>query len=324
MPSFIDLTGERFDRLLVLERGQDYIQPNGNKQTVWICQCDCGNIKSILAGHIRSGATTSCGCYAKERTIKREVLDLTRKRFGRLIVIKRVADYVSPRGTHYIKWLCKCDCGMLVEINGSSLRYGKSLSCGCYKSERTSSARLIDITGNKYGKLTVIEIHHKTNKHVYWRCVCDCGNETIVTSGNLNNTTSCGCLRESYIASELKKYFIENYNAEKEYKICINPKTNCYLPFDIYIPAGDNPEINGYYIEVNGEHHYKLSSWHKLSAKRNETSPEEEFQYTRKLDRIKRKFACSNGVYIEIDIRKLNDVSKAIEYIEGKIKEQLD
>ena len=37
--------------------------------------------------------------------------DLTGQRFGRLVVIKQVDDYVNPSGTHYAQWLCKCDCG---------------------------------------------------------------------------------------------------------------------------------------------------------------------------------------------------------------------
>ena len=61
MPQFIDLTGERFGRLTVLKRDMS------QKRTVWICKCDCGNTKSVQSTHLRSGATTSCGCYHKER-----------------------------------------------------------------------------------------------------------------------------------------------------------------------------------------------------------------------------------------------------------------
>ena len=61
MSAIIDLTGERFGRLTVIER--DISQ----KRTVWICRCDCGNVKSVQSTHLRSGATTSCGCFQKER-----------------------------------------------------------------------------------------------------------------------------------------------------------------------------------------------------------------------------------------------------------------
>lgn len=56
-----------------------------------------------------------------------------------------------------------------------------------------------DETGNRYGRLTVIERAPVTDKkgRAYWRCVCDCGNERIVVGESLRhgNTKSCGCLR---------------------------------------------------------------------------------------------------------------------------------
>lgn len=55
------MIGKRFGRLVVIER--DFT----SKRTKWICECDCGNIKSIQQCHLKSGATTSCGCYQKEK-----------------------------------------------------------------------------------------------------------------------------------------------------------------------------------------------------------------------------------------------------------------
>ena len=60
MPNFIDLTGQRFGRLTVLEcveRG---------KKTKWLCQCDCGNKTITLVSSLKSGSTKSCGCLHKE------------------------------------------------------------------------------------------------------------------------------------------------------------------------------------------------------------------------------------------------------------------
>lgn len=55
-----------------------------------------------------------------------------------------------------------------------------------------------DIRDKRYGLLTVMHLTHDRNKHgqALWRCVCDCGNEKLVTLGNLTsgNTKSCGCL----------------------------------------------------------------------------------------------------------------------------------
>lgn len=58
----IDLTGKQFGKLTVIERLQSKKYPSGGGQTVYLCACECGNKKSVLAGNLRSGHTTSCGC----------------------------------------------------------------------------------------------------------------------------------------------------------------------------------------------------------------------------------------------------------------------
>ena len=62
--------------------------------------------------------------------------------------------------------------------------------------------RLIDLTGQKFGRLTVLcregtYQRPSGNKEPTWRCVCECGNEVVVQSSNLKkrNTLSCGCLQ---------------------------------------------------------------------------------------------------------------------------------
>lgn len=60
MKEYLDITGQRFGRLVAIERDTT------SKRTRWICKCDCGNVKSIDLTHLKSGATTSCGCYRKE------------------------------------------------------------------------------------------------------------------------------------------------------------------------------------------------------------------------------------------------------------------
>lgn len=56
--------------------------------------------------------------------------------------------------------------------------------------------KLVDRTGQRYGKLVVIEQAGRDKlKKVLWKCKCDCGKEVIVVSGSLTtgNSTSCGC-----------------------------------------------------------------------------------------------------------------------------------
>lgn len=60
----IDLTGKRFGRLTVVKVDEE----KSNRKTYWICQCDCGNIKSIRSDALK--VVQSCGCIKKEQDIK--------------------------------------------------------------------------------------------------------------------------------------------------------------------------------------------------------------------------------------------------------------
>ncbi len=100
--------------------------------------------------------------------------------------------------------------------------------------------RLIDITGQKYGRLTCIEPTGETNKQnsALWLCWCDCGNEVVVCSNSLRrgNTKSCGCLRQEIDRKKpwkhgltmggkrLRLYWI--WSAMKDR--CFNPKNESY------------------------------------------------------------------------------------------------
>ncbi len=54
-----DLVGKRFGRLMTIKRG------NSNKwgRSVFICECDCGAVKSIYGEHLSRGLVKSCGCF---------------------------------------------------------------------------------------------------------------------------------------------------------------------------------------------------------------------------------------------------------------------
>lgn len=69
MSKLIDLTGKKFGRLLVLERCENHIQPNGQIKVQWLCKCDCGKKIKVQGSNIKSGHTVSCGCFDKERKI---------------------------------------------------------------------------------------------------------------------------------------------------------------------------------------------------------------------------------------------------------------
>ena len=71
MGNLIDLTGQRFGRLVVIGRGADYLTSGGHKFARWRCKCDCGNIVLVKSVHLRNGITKSCGCISAELLEKR-------------------------------------------------------------------------------------------------------------------------------------------------------------------------------------------------------------------------------------------------------------
>ena len=58
-----DYSGEKFGRLTVIKR----VENNKYNQVRWLCKCDCGNEKIVLANNLRNGETKSCGCLKKEQ-----------------------------------------------------------------------------------------------------------------------------------------------------------------------------------------------------------------------------------------------------------------
>jgi hypothetical protein len=118
------MIGQRFGRLVV----QGSAESNG-RGVRWRCACDCGALKVVRVVNLRSGNTTSCGCYRREVNISRCTADLVGQRFGRLVVVAWVG---SRNGA---VWRCRCDCGEMHLVSALHLRSGDTTSCGCRRSE---------------------------------------------------------------------------------------------------------------------------------------------------------------------------------------------
>lgn len=95
--------------------------------------------------------------------------------------------------------------------------------------------RRIDLTGKRYGRLTVVEYAGKTNNgKTLWKCNCDCGEIAIIRSDRLKSgeTKSCGCERKEKSAERMT---IHGNSCKRLYKIwrgiinrTSNPKTKVY------------------------------------------------------------------------------------------------
>lgn len=126
-------------------------------------------------------------------------IDLTGQKFHRLQVVQKSEEQSKADA---VLWDCICDCGSKTTATTAQLRSGHKKSCGCLK--RVSHAK--DITGQRFGMLTVMK-RVGTNKHrkALWKCKCDCGKTTVVSSVDLvtGNTKSCGCLGNHFAKRNL-------------------------------------------------------------------------------------------------------------------------
>ena len=213
MAKAIDLTNQRFGKLLVLER--DYEEPkkhSNERQAWWKCKCDSGNIKSFRASVIKKA--TSCGC---EKYLNRQPLTEMQKHNISLGLLN------SPKKKNQIK---------------------------------NSSLNLI---GKRFGKLIVLEqTNIRKNKNVVWKCQCDCGNITYVTTNLLTkgDTKSCGCIK-SFGEEKISQLLRENnifFEREKQFNNCRFPDTNKMARFDFYVN-------NEYIIEFDGKQHFEINNF---------------------------------------------------------------
>lgn len=184
-----DITGQRFGRLTAIKPTPRRSQ---SKNVIWKFLCDCGNIHYASVSNVISGSVKSCGCAKKGLTATR-TKNLVGKRFGRLVVV----ELTEKRSHGHTIWRCKCDCGNEVLVDVCALRSGGTGSCKCYQKEGAAARTIVDLTGQRFGRLVVIELTtERRDGRVVWLCKCDCGKETRVVSSNLigGHTRSCGCL----------------------------------------------------------------------------------------------------------------------------------
>ncbi len=195
----------------------------------------------------------------KERTVTK--YDLAGQKINHLLVLEKTENRDAAGS---IKWLCKCDCGNIVEVSSTRLINGEAKSCGCLSKQALENGRGLNfqnLIGQQFGKLTVLErcedkVFSSNRKSVQWLCQCSCGNKVKVLASNLKNgnSQSCGlCGNNSHgnikIENLLKQANIP-YEREKRFSSC---KDKSYLPFDFYVN-------NKYLIEYDGKQHFQESS----------------------------------------------------------------
>ena len=94
--------------------------------------------------------------------------------------------------------------------------------------------RSVDLTGQKFGRLTVVRFDHKENGRKYYLCQCDCGNFKIVSNHSLKsgNTKSCGCLHKEILIQRNKDNRIHHPENERLLRIWRAMLHRCYKETD--------------------------------------------------------------------------------------------
>ena len=186
--------------------------------------------------------------------------DLTGQRFGRLIV-KEFAYKAKDRHNH---WLCICDCGIMKTIQDSNLYNNLTTSCGCLRKEvsiKHGLNFLIDLTGQQFGELTVLNRAINKGIRICWNCICSGKKEVVVLGWNLTSghTSSCGHI--NYVSKSEKAFLdkLEKLIDEKiERQLCIQTERGRRF-YDGFIKSSNT------LIEVDG------SRWHtNIVAKEND------------------------------------------------------
>lgn len=151
-----------------------------------------------------------------------KMIDLTGQKYGNLYVVKadrQAKDYQTI-------WECKCDCGNTCFVRGYALTSGKTKSCGCAR-HTASQFRFKDLTGERFGYLTVIGFDHKGDDYKsYFKVRCDCGKEIIVQGYQLTSghTKSCGCKKGEMNGEVHKKH---SRSGSRIYRIWCGIKNRC-------------------------------------------------------------------------------------------------
>ena len=227
-----------------------------------------------------------------------KIIDERGKKYNFLTIIDRAQNDISGRA----QWLCQCDCGKMVIVKGSSLRSGKTKSCGCYQKLRTSEATTKDLIGQTIGNFTVLEsiMGTKNGERHKWRCRCNlCGNEeAYIKTDNLRTQESCGCLIESKGSRKIQEILIQNnipFIQEKRFSDLRFEDTGRQARFDFYV----NDE---YVIEYDGRQHFIQGN--------GTYDNEEKFMRTQEHDRIKNEYCAQHNIpIIRIPYTELDNIT---------------
>lgn len=292
-----DLVGQVFGRLYVKLRVQN--DKKGN--SYWLTECDCGNDVVVKGVSLRSKHTSSCGCASGKIVSEKLTKQFNvGERVGYFTIIRQADGYLG-KGAY---WHVVCKCGTEKVVQAEALRNGSIVSCGCYHKEVTRENGLVDLSGKRFGYLTVLTLaDNQLHDELYWTVRCDCGTVKDVSGHSMKsgNTISCGCKKRSVGEMIIDQLLTTNEITFKPEYIFTDllSHRNGYLRYDFAILDVNKQPIR--LIEFDGKQHYEPINYFGGS---------ESFKILKENDELKNQYALSRNIpIVRLPYSKRNNIT---------------
>lgn len=197
----------------------------------------------------------------------------------------------------------------------------------------------IDLTGQKFGRLTVVKRIENKGKSTMWECLCTCGNVTNVSAGNLRkgHTQSCGCLWNDSVPGSNKFDCIYD-SSSRLYKIWTHMKERCLKPYsndykhygargisicgewensfedfaDWAIQNGYNDSLTIDRIDVNGNYTPENCRWVNMKVQENNKTDNRVLEF-RGVSKTMSQWSDYTGISVATIYARLNKLGWSVE-----------
>ena len=241
-----------------------------------------------------------CGCASREFVSEKLTKPFNAgEQIGYFTIIKQANGYLG-KGAY---WHVVCKCGTEKIVQAEALRNGAIISCGCYHKEVSREKNLIDLSGRRFGYLTVLHLAgEQLHDELYWTVRCDCGKIKDVSGGSMKsgNTISCGCKRRSVGEMNIDMLLTTNEITFKPEYIFTDllSSRNGYLRYDFAILDENKRPIR--LIEFDGKQHYKPIDYFGGC---------DSFQILKENDNLKNQYALSHNIpLVRLPYSKRNNI----------------
>lgn len=143
-PKYISLIGKKFKNFTVMGKYRDF-------ENRVVCMCDCGNTRVANVYRLIDGIIPECQHCKRAKSREDHIKSFIGKKFGSLTAV----EYAGV-GKNGHQWICECVCGNRPQVLERNLISGSSTQCAKCRDKAHGESCIKDLTGMKFGILTVI------------------------------------------------------------------------------------------------------------------------------------------------------------------------